>query len=557
VTARRKPATEHDCARDAIGRRTAVGKTGSAFAQTDTVNYGYNDRSEVMSGVAVNDATYNYGYSYDPIGNRLQSSLGQQTCDYTSNQLNQYTAVSCLPPAPAYDDDGNMTEMPSATGSWTLTWDTENRLISAESATARLEFQYDFMSRRVQRKTYSGTPGNWTLDETILFLYDGWNLILEQRTVNQEPANRTYTWGLDLSQTLQGADGVGGLLAATIHGLQPTTYVACYDANGNVSEYLDAATVIAAHYEYAPFGGLTAATGSKAADFPHRFSTKYLDAPTGLYYYGYRYYAPQVGRWVNRDPTGEKGGTNVFAAVVNDQANAVDPDGSFRLPVPGDPGSLPVPGVPRFRPPSLPDLRLPRLPRIPGTACCQPGNRGPGGKYNRITHCCRQGEIHSRLVQRPIASFCCHYTAGPLLGLPVVPDHCWVSTDNGSWNYGLYPKPGSLVGQGGPDDERGHEHLNPTVGVKVCLPLMESPCVADFDEFLGCMETASLTASPYIPGVYDCRHWALCNIVACYKKSMPTAWFPPGYAAGKALLFQNAAGLMWGLGVPPSGTLCP
>ena len=38
---------------------------------------------------------------------------------------------------------------------------------------------------------------------------------------------------------------------------------------------------------------------------PFRFSTKYFDAETGLYYYGYRYYSPNLGRWISRDPIGE------------------------------------------------------------------------------------------------------------------------------------------------------------------------------------------------------------------------------------------------------------
>jgi hypothetical protein len=38
---------------------------------------------------------------------------------------------------------------------------------------------------------------------------------------------------------------------------------------------------------------------------PFRFSTKYCDEETGLVYYGYRYYQPTTGRWLNRDPIGD------------------------------------------------------------------------------------------------------------------------------------------------------------------------------------------------------------------------------------------------------------
>ncbi len=46
--------------------------------------------------------------------------------------------------------------------------------------------------------------------------------------------------------------------------------------------------------------------------FPHRFSTKWQDDYTGLYDYGYRWYWPEIGRWMNRDPIGEEGGENLY-----------------------------------------------------------------------------------------------------------------------------------------------------------------------------------------------------------------------------------------------------
>ena len=37
-------------------------------------------------------------------------------------------------------------------------------------------------------------------------------------------------------------------------------------------------------------------------------SQTFFDEATALYYYGYRYYNPELGRWINRDPIGERGG---------------------------------------------------------------------------------------------------------------------------------------------------------------------------------------------------------------------------------------------------------
>ena len=86
---------------------------------------------------------------------------------------------------------------------------------------------------------------------------------------------------------------------------------------------------VAAHYEYGPFGEPLAVTGAVAAEMPFRFSTKYQDSETGLYYYGYRYYDPITGRWLSRDPIGERGGANLFGYVGNNPVLKIDPFGLF------------------------------------------------------------------------------------------------------------------------------------------------------------------------------------------------------------------------------------
>src|SRR5699024_9180942 len=57
---------------------------------------------------------------------------------------------------------------------------------------------------------------------------------------------------------------------------------------------------------------------------PFGFSTKYRDEETELYYYGYKYYTPSMGWFLNRDPIEEQGGLNLYGFVTNDPVSAWD-----------------------------------------------------------------------------------------------------------------------------------------------------------------------------------------------------------------------------------------
>jgi RHS repeat-associated protein len=124
--------------------------------------------------------------------------------------------------------------------------------------------------------------------------------------------------------------GVGGLLAVHTSPLplgegqgEGRTVFPFYDANGNITEYVDVSGTIRAHYTFDAFGNTIAQSGDLASIFSHRFSTKYADDETGLYYYGYRYYSPELGRWINRDPIKEEGGINLYS-FVNNQIHIYD-----------------------------------------------------------------------------------------------------------------------------------------------------------------------------------------------------------------------------------------
>ena len=143
----------------------------------------------------------------------------------------------------------------------------------------------------------------------------GWYLSCERSERPSEgAAELAFFWGPDLSGTLQGAGGVGGLVAVSIDG---DYYFPGYDNNGNVVGYWDESGSLVAEYAYDAFGNTISSSGSMASIFPHRFSTKYYDAETDLYYYGYRYYSPSLGRWISRDPIEENGANNLFSFCDN------------------------------------------------------------------------------------------------------------------------------------------------------------------------------------------------------------------------------------------------
>ena len=203
---------------------------------------------------------------------------------------------------------------------------------------------YDHLSRRAVKHVDArdAVAEAWLPHETHTFVYDGWNPILKI-IVNHVAETTTivrYLWGLDLSETLQGAGGVGGLLAYTRNG---ALRIPVYDHIGNVVAIVDDTGTIVAAYEYDSFGNTVSQSGAEADEVPFRFSTKYFDPETGLYYYGYRFYAPELGRWINRDPIEEEGGENLYALVENNPVLFVDPLG-LQLPYLGDfgdPVSLP------------------------------------------------------------------------------------------------------------------------------------------------------------------------------------------------------------------------
>jgi len=101
-------------------------------------------------------------------------------------------------------------------------------------------------------------------------------------------------------------------------------YIPVYDQNGNVTGYADAQGGQVASYAYDAFGKTVQASGVAAEALKFRYSTKYADDESGLVYYGYRYYAPSLGRFMSRDPQEERAGGNLYAFCANDPVSCYD-----------------------------------------------------------------------------------------------------------------------------------------------------------------------------------------------------------------------------------------
>jgi RHS repeat-associated protein len=94
----------------------------------------------------------------------------------------------------------------------------------------------------------------------------------------------------------------------------------------------DATGKLAAYYEYDAWGNTMTEAEKTGVDNPYRYSTKEWDEKSGLYYFGARYYSPEIGRWTQRDPAGTVDGLNVYTYVGNASSNMIDPDGRYHSP---------------------------------------------------------------------------------------------------------------------------------------------------------------------------------------------------------------------------------
>ncbi|HTV42180.1 MAG TPA: RHS repeat-associated core domain-containing protein [Candidatus Sulfotelmatobacter sp.] len=223
----------------------------------------------------------------------------------------------------AYDNNGNLTN----DGTRTFGYNTENQLTNVfVPGEWRSDFVYDGLGRRRIVREYTPSGGGWVETNEVHIIYDGY-LPIQERDANNNVLV-TYTRGLDLSDSLQGAGGIGGLLARTdtngskfYHG----------DGAGNITALMDGQEDIVARYMYGPFGKLLGQWGSMAGVNEMQFSSMPRDAISGLSFYPFRAYEPNFQRWLNQDPIQEQGGINLYRFSFNNPFGWFDPLGLYEL----------------------------------------------------------------------------------------------------------------------------------------------------------------------------------------------------------------------------------
>jgi len=107
------------------------------------------------------------------------------------------------------------------------------------------------------------------------------------------------------------------------------------DHLGSITLELDSTSALISSEGYYPYGATawwTPRSEIEAKYKTRRYSGKERDA-TGLYYFGQRYYAPSVQRWVSPDPAGDAGGMNRYQFVTAGPMTFVDPDGCAPVPI--------------------------------------------------------------------------------------------------------------------------------------------------------------------------------------------------------------------------------
>jgi RHS repeat-associated protein len=227
------------------------------------------------------------------------------------NAVNQYPAINGQ--SVGYDANGNLTSLQGSadvSSATSMSYDSQNRLLSASDGTHNVTSTYDTRNR-VTSRTTDGV--------TTLFLWDGWNLIEERDLTGAQI--RRYVHGAAVDEILIMVDAGGAKY-----------YL--HDALGSTTALTDNTGALLESYQYDVFGKVSffdstgSAQSASSADNRFLYSGREWIAQAHLYDYRNRVYSPVIGRFMQIDPIRfNAGDVNMYRYVGNSSIIQFDPTG--------------------------------------------------------------------------------------------------------------------------------------------------------------------------------------------------------------------------------------
>ncbi|UWE05062.1 DNRLRE domain-containing protein [Laceyella sacchari] len=281
----------------------------SVFSKAGNTLYEYDELDQLIKETRPDGTIYEY--TYDSVGNRLNKKVIKgssiTTTDYMYNDANQISTINGVDYT--YDKNGNLVN----DGRRIYVYDAENRLTTVKDSGGNTiaSFTYRADGMRNTMTTSAGTiKFHYDENKNVIYETDGSNNIIARYTYNA--SNQPLSMMRNNQYYYYQLNGHGDVVAVT-------------DANGTV----------VATYEYDAFGNVLRETGT--LDNPYRYSGYRYDAETGLYYLQARYYQPEHGNFLTKDPhqgdCADPLTKNGYSYANNNPEKYFDPDGNIRIPV--------------------------------------------------------------------------------------------------------------------------------------------------------------------------------------------------------------------------------
>jgi RHS repeat-associated protein len=257
---------------------------GSTYNTTLRYDHVYRQTEETKRDSSSN-VIYSLTYGYDAVGNRTTRTLGGVTITYVYDDNDKTTSASGGGQSATfgYDNNGNMTSVSGTLyGSKTLVYNDDNRLTSMTYGGVTDLYYYKHTGERY-RARLSGTY--------YRYLYEGERVLEELNDSGTMQARYTTEDGSYYGQWLHLYRTSGTLSRFPM-----------YDNIGSARGLLDASGTATDWYELDTFGRQVSSSGTTPN--PYRFGAAwgYITDPSGFLQLGQRFYWPEVGRFVERDP---------------------------------------------------------------------------------------------------------------------------------------------------------------------------------------------------------------------------------------------------------------